>query len=115
MAKAREFLEAAQSNHDLGLYNAATSNAVTASINAKDAICLKRTGRTEKTENHHAATAELSAAGREGRALESTFGRLLRLKPRSQYLSTLVSASDAAKSIEWATRMVESAREIVTS
>jgi hypothetical protein len=36
LAKAREFLEAAELTHDLELHNAATSNAVTSGINSKD-------------------------------------------------------------------------------
>lgn len=52
LAKAQEFFDAAELTLDLDLYNAATSNAVTSGINSKDAICLKLTGKTDKTENH---------------------------------------------------------------
>jgi hypothetical protein len=48
LAKAREFLEAAELTNDLGLFNAAASSAVTSGINSKDAICLTLTGRTRK-------------------------------------------------------------------
>lgn len=44
LAKAREFLTAAELNLDLDLFNAATSNAVISGINSKDAICLRLTG-----------------------------------------------------------------------
>lgn len=109
LAKAREFLEAAELNNDLALFNAATANAVTSGINSKDAICLKLTGRTGKAENHAEAIAELKATGVVGRAQATTFGRLLRLKARSQYQAPSISASDAAKAIAWAVRMLEAA------
>lgn len=37
LAKAREFLDAAETSRDLGLDNAAASNAVISAINSKDA------------------------------------------------------------------------------
>jgi hypothetical protein len=46
LAKAREFLDAAETACGLGLNNAAASNAVISAINSKDAICLALTGRT---------------------------------------------------------------------
>lgn len=113
LAKARELCEAAEVNHELDLHSAATSNAVTAGINAKDAICLALTGRAGKTENHQEARAEIEAAGPAGQQLEPTFTRLLKPKPRSQYQSAPVTASDAAKAVEWATRMVESTAAVV--
>lgn len=63
LANAEEFLEAAQFSVDLDLFSAATSNAVLAGINAKDAICLRLTGTTNKTDNHNMAVAELKASG----------------------------------------------------
>jgi hypothetical protein len=46
LAKAREFLDAAENSRDLGLVNAAASDAVIAAINSKEAICLALTGRS---------------------------------------------------------------------
>ena len=114
LAKAREFLEAAELNEDLALHNAATSNAVTSGVNSKDAICLKLTGRTGKAENHAEAIAELKATGAAGRAQATTFGRLLRLKARSQYQTVSISASDATKAIEWAARLLQAAEDVNT-
>ena len=109
LAKAREFLEAAELNNELALDNAATSNAVTSGINSKDAICLKLTGRTGKTENRAEAIAELKSTGAVGRAQATTFDRLLRLKAKSQYQTVSISPSDATKAIAWAARMLEAA------
>ena len=69
ISKAREFLEAAEANRDLELYNAATSDAVICAINCKDAICLTLTGRTSKGENHLEAVSELRRTGRAGAEL----------------------------------------------
>lgn len=44
LAKAREFLDAAEASRDLGLKNAPASDAVISAINSKDAICLAVTG-----------------------------------------------------------------------
>lgn len=71
LRKAREFLDAASVSRDLGLVDAATSAAVIAGVNAKDA--------------------------------------------KSQYQAVSVSATDAGKAIEWATRLVGAAHEDVTS
>ncbi|MFD7158422.1 HEPN domain-containing protein [Kribbella sp. NPDC059898] len=109
LAKAREFLEAAELTNDLQLYNAAASNAVTSGINSKDAICLALTGRSKKSDNHAEAIAELKGAGATGRDCSTTLSRLLRLKSKSQYQSASVSTADAAKSIEWAARLLETA------
>ena len=49
LAKAREFLEAAELTNDLQLFNAAASNAVTSGINSKDAICLATMRRRSRS------------------------------------------------------------------
>jgi hypothetical protein len=112
--KAREFLQAAEVNHELELYNAATSNAIISGINSKDSICLRLTGHTNKQDDHDEGRAELRGAGPAGQALESTFHRLLKLKPKSQYRQTSLSTSDAAKAVQWATRMLDAAQEVVS-
>jgi uncharacterized protein (UPF0332 family) len=114
LAKAREFLEAADLTNDLQLYNAAASNAVTSGINSKDAICLALTGRTKKSDNHAEAIAELKGAGSAGRDSSTTLSRLLRLKSKSQYQAASVSAADAAKSIDWAARLFETAQTVAS-
>ncbi|HEX2805928.1 MAG TPA: HEPN domain-containing protein [Kineosporiaceae bacterium] len=113
LAKAHEFLDAAEVTHDLGLYNAATSNAVTSGINSKDAICLTLTGRTRKADDHRTAVPELRASGPIGREQASTLDRLLRLKPRSQYQPESIAASDAERSIRWAERLLRAEEGVV--
>jgi len=115
VSKAREFLEAAEVNRGLELFNAATSAAVISGINSKDAICTTLTGRTGKADAHAEAIAELRAAGPAGVALTSTLSRLLKLKTKSQYQPVSVAAADATKAVEWATRLLEGADEVVSS
>ena len=113
LAKAREFLDAAELTHDLGLYNAATASAITSGINSKDAICLALTGRTMKAESHHEAVAELKASGQAGRGVATSLGRLLKLKRKSQYQAASVSDAEAAKAIDWAARMLDVTKSVV--
>lgn len=115
LAKAREFLQAAQFNVDLELFNAATSDAVVSGVNSKDAICLRLTGTTRKADNHHEAVAELKAAGPVDSSLAPTLSRLLKLKTKAQYQSASVARADATKAVEWATRMLEAADAVVTA
>ncbi len=110
--KAREFLHAAGLELEHELYTAAASSAVLAGISAKDAICLQLTGRTGKADDHRAAVPELAAAGPAGKELESTFRRLLGLKTTAQYQAAPIGHIDATKAVEWATRIVDSARDV---
>jgi uncharacterized protein (UPF0332 family) len=113
LSKAREFLEAAEVNRELKLFNAATSDAVISAINSKDAICLTLTGRTTKGENHQAAVSELKQAGRAGADLAPTLSRLLKLKTKSQYTPVSITPSDAARAVQWAQRLIASAEEVI--
>lgn len=115
LRKAREFLEAAGLELELELHTAAASSAVLAGINAKDAICLQLTGRTGKAEDHRSAVPELAGVGPAGKALELTFRRLLGLKTAAQYQAGPISRTDAAKAVERATRMVDTARDVTGS
>lgn len=115
LRKAKEFLQAAEMSSALELYNAATSSAVTSSINSKDAICLALTGRTGKADNHTDAVKELKAAGPATGIHATTLGRLLKLKNKSQYQTADVARSDALKAIEWAAKLVDAAAGILAS
>jgi uncharacterized protein (UPF0332 family) len=112
--KAREFLESARDEYDFERYNVSVSSAVISAINSKDAICLKTTRKTSKTENHSEAVRELRLSGPDGASLEATFRRLLLLKPKSQYQATPVSASNARDAVSWAQKMHDVAALVVT-
>ena len=114
LGKAKEFLEAAHASNDLQLFNAATANAVTSGIHAKDAICLTLTGGTSKAESHEEAVRELAASGPAGQALAPTLRRLLKAKTKSQYQASSVPASEATRATEWASRLLEGAQRVTT-
>ncbi|MDA8296550.1 MAG: DNA-binding protein [Actinomycetota bacterium] len=112
--KAREFLESARDECDFERYKAAVSAAVISGINSKDVICLKATRRTTKTENHNEAVRELRLSGPAGASLETTFRRLLALKPKSQNQASSVSSASARDAVSWAQRMYDVAVEVVS-
>ena len=114
LSKAQEFLEAAQVNLHLDLFNAATSNAVTSGINAKDAICLKLTGRTGKSDDHNTAVDELSRSGRDGKSVAPNLRRLLTLKQKAQYQEISVTGADAKRAVKWAELIYEKAQNVVS-
>ena len=113
LAKAEQFLAAADATLDLDLFDAATSSAVSCAINAKDAVCLQLTGRTSKTENHKNAAKELRTVGAAAVSLVPTFERLLSLKKKAQYQTTPITRAEAARAVEWAHRMYGGAQEIL--
>jgi uncharacterized protein (UPF0332 family) len=119
LAKAREFLDAAELSLEVDLYNAATSNSAISGINSKDATCLRLTGTTAKSENHSAAIAELKSAGAGGpnepttKQMATNLGRLLKLKGKSQYQTIDIARSDAMKAFSWAQKLLEDASGIV--
>lgn len=113
LRKAKQFLEAAELNAELELFNAATSSAVTSGINSKDAICLALTGKTAETVNHADATRELFAAGPSMTAHASSLGRLLKLKNKSQYQTSGVARSDALKAVDSAAKLLAAASGVL--
>ena len=88
---------------------AAAANAVTAGINAKDAICLLLAGRTTAADDHRAAVAELRALGRPAGDSAVALDRLLGVKDRAQYDRRDVSEADAKASLRRARTLVEAA------
>jgi hypothetical protein len=113
LAKAQEFLSEAKSALVNGHPNAATSNAVIAGINAKDAICLVLVGATSKADDHRHAVGELRKAGTIGARLAVTLDRLLKPKTRSQYQSLSMVIKDTEAAVNQAGRLVEEARRVV--
>lgn len=114
LQKARQFLDAAELTRDMELYDAATSAAVSSSINSKDAICLSSTGASARSDNHVAAVAELKAASALAAELASTFKRLLEVKAKAQYHESGITATRAQEAVKRAHRMYEAAVRIVT-
>jgi len=113
-AKAQEFLEAAQAALDALWLNAAVSSAVTAGINAKDALCFAMAGRSTAAGDHKSAVNELRALGSAGRGPATVLDRLLGLKDRAQYDRRGVTAGDAQAAVRRASVLVDSAERLLT-
>ena len=113
LSKAQEFLAEAKSALANGHLNAATSNAVVAGINAKDAICLVLVGKTSKADDHRQAVTELRKAGKIGADLAVTLDRLLKPKTKSQYQSLSMVIKDAEAAVNQAVRLVAEAERVV--
>lgn len=113
LAKAQEFLDAAEVLLELDMFDVAISSAALSGVNSKDAICLKLTGRTEKTERHSDAATELAQAGGNAAALAPTLKRLMAAKNKAQYRHTRATPTDARTAVRQAKRMYESAQAIV--
>jgi hypothetical protein len=107
LGKAQEFLAAARAALDAGWHNAAASSAVTAGINAKDALCFALVGRSTAGDDHKFAVAEVRALGPAGREPAIALDRLLGLKDRAQYDRRSVTATDAQAAIRRAATLVE--------
>jgi hypothetical protein len=107
--KAREFLQAARAALDSGWNNAAASSAVTAGINAKDAISFVLAGRSAAADDHKFAVSELRALGPAGREAATALDRLLGLKDRAQYARRGVTDTEAQAAVRRATTMVDAA------
>ncbi|CAB4894056.1 unannotated protein [freshwater metagenome] len=115
LRKATEFLAAAESSATNGHFNAATSAAVISGINSKDSMCLKLVGRTDKSDDHRSAVPELRRAGREAAPLAPVLDRLLSLKTKSQYQTTMVSAKEAGDAVKYAQKLLTAAERILAS
>lgn len=77
LRQAEEYLEAARDGLKLERYNAATSAAVHAGINATDAICGTTLGIRSTNPDHAAVLDLLSQAGTEGRKAAASLSRLI--------------------------------------
>jgi len=112
--KAREFLGEARAALDAHWHNAAASNAVTAGINAKDALCFAMAGRSTAADDHRSAVNELRALGSAGREPATALDRLLGLKDRAQYEQRGVTAVDAQAAVRRASTLVDTAERILS-
>jgi hypothetical protein len=113
LLKAVEYRTEARVAFERGHANVATSNAVIAGINAKDAICLALVGSTGKADDHRQAVAELRRAGPLGAELAPRLDRLLKPKTKAQYQSVPMSPRDAEAAIRQAEKLVDGARSLL--
>lgn len=105
LAKASEFLRAAQDALRLGNHTAATGNAVHAGIAAADAIAAARSGSIWRGP-HDQASIHLEQSGMDGKQAARHLRRLIPLKTRAEYDPAPVRAGDARAAVTAAERMV---------
>lgn len=113
LRQAEEYLAAAHDGLKLKRYNAATSAAVHAGINATDAICGAALGIRSTSPDHAAALDLLSQAGAEGRKAAASLRRLIPVKSQAEYDPSPVSRSRAAAATRAAERILEIARRVI--
>ena len=113
LAKAEEWLAAAEDSHKAKRFMAATGNAVHAGINAADAVCGSRMGIRSAAQDHDEVLALVREAGRDGTELAKHLARLLPLKTRAEYDPDDVSASAASTAVRHAAQAVAIARRVV--
>lgn len=111
LAKASAWLEAAEESRQAGRWDVAAGSAVTAGINACDAITGALVGRRAGGE-HAEALDLLATAGDDGRFAARQLSQLLRFKTPAQYDPTSLPESDAVKAVELARRLVERAAQV---
>jgi len=113
LGKAQEFLDAADSANEMGWTNAAASSAVTAGINAKDAMCFLLAGQSVAAENHREAVTELRRLGASTKEAATALDRLLGLKDRAQYDRRDVTKADADAAVRRAHLLVDTVTRLL--
>lgn len=112
-AKAEEYLEAAEHNLQDGRYNAATSAAVHAGINAADAITGALRGMRSSDADHNRAVDLLEGSGKDGKDASKHLARLIPMKTQAEYDPGTVSRSKAESAVKSAGRLVEIERRLI--
>lgn len=113
MNRAKEFLSAARTALGMPWFNAAASNAVTAGIHAKDALCYVAEGSTSTTQNHRDAVAELRRAA--GATAARALSDLLANKEPAQYETQEIGESTARRCVRRAEQLVALAEQAVAA
>jgi len=111
--KAAEFLMVAEFALDGGCFDAATSLAVSAGINAGDGLCLAKLDVLPSGQDHGEAPRVLQRAGYG--QVGSLLSRLLSVKFKGQYSLKRCTRSEADTAIKRADRILRAVRSSVPS
>jgi len=112
LAKAEQFLAAAEFSLDSGMADAAASNSVHAGIQACDAIRAARDSTYTRGKNHTDAIPILRQAGAEGRTAATLLGRLLAIKSKAEYDTTAITMDAARRTVDNARRLLSLAKGV---
>jgi uncharacterized protein (UPF0332 family) len=108
VAKAREFLAAAEIMEQMRAFDAAVSLAVSAGINASDALILDFTGTIPSGQDHRGAIPLLKRAADRDTARQLEY--LLNLKSKAQYAVQTCTEIEAAEVLKRARRLVDKSK-----
>ena len=111
LAKASAWLEAAEDNLRARRWDVAAGSAVTAGVNASDAITGSLLGQRAGGE-HSEALDLLTQAGEDGRTAARQLSQLLAFKAPAQYDPAPLSEKDSVKAVELGRRLVERAAQL---
>ena len=106
LAKAVEFLAEARDALAKERPNAACSTAVTAAINANDALCLARLSKFSTASSHGEALDLARQCGRAGSQVATLLERVLKAKDKAQYDTASVRPAEAKQVVDRAERIV---------
>ena len=112
LAKAESWLEAAAESLEARRWDVAAGSAVTAGINACDAVLGSLLGQRAGGE-HVQAIDWLQGAGADGRSAARQLSQLLRYKTPAQYDPAPMYEQSASKAVEIARRLTERAGVVV--
>lgn len=112
VAKAEEYVSAAEAELEAERSIAATSLAIHAGINGSDAVTGVRLGVRAAGQDHDEALRLLKTAGPDGNAVAKDLARLLPMKNRAEYEPDEIPKADAARAVDRAGRIVAVARRV---
>lgn len=113
LSKAIAWLDAAKESLDARRWDVAAGGAVTAGINACDAIAGALVGERAGGD-HLEAVNLLGSAGDDGRYASRQLSQLLRYKAPAQYDPDPLPEGDAIKAVDLAGRLVDRATQVVS-
>jgi predicted transposase YbfD/YdcC len=118
LAKAQQFLEAAQTVRDLAddeseVGDAFATLCVHAGIAASDAICCSALGKHAKGDNHAEAAQLLESVRPDGKELANSLRTLLGIKTKAGYSAQAVNATERKRAIRAAEKLAQAARDRV--
>jgi hypothetical protein len=115
VAKASEYLEAAEESLEAGRFIAATSLAIHAAINAADAVTGMRLGLRSAGDDHSRTQVLLAQAGPDGADVSRHLSRLLPLKTRAEYDPDDIPPATAKRAVDQSRRCVALALRVCRS
>ncbi len=113
LSKAIAWLEAGKENLEAARWDVAAGAAVTAGINACDAIAGALVGQRAGGD-HLEAVKLLAGAGEDGLYASHQLAQLLRFKTPAQYDPNPLPKADALKAVDLAGRLVDRATRVVS-